>query len=93
MLNKASNFTEKKIGTFMLRRISYVVLNVDCIIVRLRKSRHANLCSKNQFFRENIVVIAFSELRPGSNERYDNSTFMYFSMKWLIYKSIYEIQG
>ena len=24
--------------------------------VRLRKSRHANLCSKNQFFRENVVV-------------------------------------
>ena len=43
--------------------------------VRLRKSRHANLFSKNQFFRENAVVIAFSELRPGSNERYENSSF------------------
>ena len=27
------------------------------------------------FFRENVVVIAISELRPGSNERYENSTF------------------
>ena len=26
-------------------------------VVRLRKSRHANICSKNQFFRENVVVI------------------------------------
>ena len=43
--------------------------------VRLWKSRHANLCSKNQFFRENVVIIAFSELRQGSNERYENSTF------------------
>ena len=43
--------------------------------LRLRKSRHDNLCNKNQFFRENVVVIAFSELRPGSNERYENSTF------------------
>ena len=43
--------------------------------VRLRKSRHANICSKNPFFRENIVIIGFSELRPGSNERYENSTF------------------
>ena len=27
------------------------------LINRLRKSRHANLCSKNQFFRENAVII------------------------------------
>ena len=27
------------------------------------------------FFRENIVVIARSELKPVSNERYENSTF------------------
>ena len=27
--------------------------------LRLRKSRHANLCNKNQFFRKNVVVIAF----------------------------------
>ena len=46
--------------------------------VQLRKSRHANLCSKNLFFRENVVVIAFSELRLGSNERYGNSTFYGF---------------
>ena len=45
------------------------------MVVRLRKSRHANICSKNQFFRENVVVIGFSELRPGSNERYENFTF------------------
>ena len=51
--------------------------------VRLRKSRHANICSKNQFFCENVVVIAFSELRPGSNERYENSTF-YGPLKILI---------
>ena len=52
-------------------------------VVRLRKSRHANLCSKNQFFRENVVVIAFSELRPGSDERYENSTF-YGPFRFLI---------
>ena len=42
---------------------------VDYTKVRLRKSSHANLCSKNQFFRENVGVIAILELRPGSNER------------------------
>ena len=31
--------------------------------------------AKISFFRENVVAIAFSELRPGSNERYENSTF------------------
>ena len=57
-------------------------------LVRLRKSRHANICSKNQFFRENVVVIAFSELRPGSNERYVNSTF-YGSFRFLIFILIF----
>ena len=57
-------------------------------IVRLRKSRHANLCSKNQFFRENVVVIAILELRPGSNERYENSTF-YGSFRFLIFILIF----
>ena len=56
--------------------------------VRLRKSRHANICSKNQFFRENVVVIAFSELRPGSNERYENSTF-YGPFRFLIFILIF----
>ena len=32
--------------------------------------------TKISFFVKTLsVVIAFSELRPGSNERYDNSTF------------------
>ena len=57
-------------------------------VVRLRKSRHANICSKNQFFRENVVVIGFSELRPGSNERYENSTF-YGPFKFLIFILIF----
>ena len=52
--------------------------------VRLRKSRHANICSKNQFFHENVVVIGFSELRLESNERYENSTF-YGSFRFLIF--------
>ena len=52
--------------------------------VRLRKSRHANICSKNQFFCENVVVIAFSELRPESDERYENSTF-YGPFRFLIF--------
>ena len=56
--------------------------------VRLRKSRHANLCSKNQFFRENVVVIAFSDLRPGSDERYENSTF-YGPFRFLIFILIF----
>ena len=50
----------------------------------MRKSRHANICSKNQFFRENVVVIGFSELRPGSNERYENFTF-YGPFRFLIF--------
>ena len=54
------------------------------ILVRLRKSRHANVCSKNQFFRENVIVIAFSELRLGSNERYENFTF-YGPFRFLIF--------
>ena len=53
-------------------------------LVRLRKSINANLCSKNLFFHENVVVIAFSELRPGSNERYENSTF-YGPFRFLIF--------
>ena len=56
--------------------------------VRLRKSRRANLCSYNQFFRENVVVIAFSELRPGSNERYENSAF-YGPFRFLIFILIF----
>ena len=52
--------------------------------VRSRKSRHANLCSKNQFFRENVVGLGVSELRPGSNERYENSTF-YGPFRFLIF--------
>ena len=35
------------------------------------------------FFRENVVVIVISELRPGSNERYENSTF-YGPFRFLI---------
>ena len=31
--------------------------------------------AKISFFRENVVGIGFSELRPGSNERCENSTF------------------
>ena len=31
--------------------------------------------AKMSFFLENAVVIAFSELIPGSNESYENSTF------------------
>ena len=34
-------------------------VNDRALEVRLRKSRHANIRSKNQFFRENVVVIAF----------------------------------
>ena len=59
-----------------------------CDQVQLRKSRHANICSKNQFFCENIVVIGISELRPGSNERYENSTF-YGPFKFLIFILIF----
>ena len=40
--------------------------------------------AKINFFRENIVVIAFSELRPGSNERFENSTF-YGPFRFLIF--------
>ena len=36
------------------------------------------------FFRENVVVITFSELRPGSNERHENSTF-YGPFRFLIF--------
>ena len=56
--------------------------------VRLSKSRHANLCSKNQFFRENIVGSGVSELRPGTNERYENSIF-YGPFKFLIFILIF----
>ena len=58
--------------------------SAEAKMVQLRKSRHANIYSKNQFFRENIVVIGFSDLRPGSNERYENSTF-YGSFRLLIF--------
>ena len=40
--------------------------------------------AKISFFRENVVVIAFSELRPGSDERYENSTF-YGPFRFLIF--------
>ena len=41
------------------------------------------------FFRENVVVIAFSELRPGSNERYENSAF-YGPFRFLIFILIFK---
>ena len=31
------------------------IIGCGQVQVRLRKSRHANICSKNQFFRENVV--------------------------------------
>ena len=41
--------------------------------------------AKIRFFRENVVFIAFSELRPGSsNKRYENSTF-YGPFRFLIF--------
>ena len=40
--------------------------------------------AKISFFRENVVVIGFSELRPGSNERYENFTF-YGPFRFLIF--------
>ena len=46
--------------------------------------------AKISFFCENIVVIGFSELRPGSNERYENSTF-YALLKFLIFILIFDI--
>ena len=42
----------------------------------------------NKFFRENIVVIAISELGQVSNERYENSTF-YGSFRFLIFILIF----
>ena len=54
----------------------------------MRKSRHANTYSKNQFFCENFVVKPFSELRPESNERYENSTF-YGPFRFLIFFLIF----
>ena len=44
--------------------------------------------AKISFFCENIVVIGFSELRPGSNERYENSTF-YGPFRFLIFILIF----
>ena len=41
------------------------------------------------FFRENVVVIAISELRPGSNERYENSTF-YGPFRFFIFIFIFD---
>ena len=70
------------------RTIWYLQKYYRVVVVRLRKSRHANICSKNQFFRENVVVIAFSELRPGSDERYENSTF-YGPFRFLIFILIF----
>ena len=52
--------------------------------VQLLQSRHSNVCNKNQFFRENVGDIAFSELIPRSNERYENSTF-YGPFRFLIF--------
>ena len=54
----------------------------------LGKSSHANICSRNQIFRENVVVIGFSELRPVSNERYENST-CYGPFQFLIFILIF----
>ena len=45
--------------------------------------------AKISFFRENVVIIAFSELRSGSNERYENSTF-YGSFRFLIFIFIFD---
>ena len=66
---KSSDSTVKQPKCFITTEISVK------LSVRLAKSRHANICSKNKFFRENVVVITSSELRPVSHERYGNSTF------------------
>ena len=52
--------------------------------VKSTKSSHANF----RFVCENVVVIAISELRPGSNERYENSTF-YGQFRFLIFILIF----
>ena len=44
--------------------------------------------AKISFFVKIVVVIAFSELRMGSNERYENSTF-YGPFKFLIFILIF----
>ena len=41
------------------------------------------------FFREIVVVTVISELRPGSNERYENSTF-YGSFRFLIFILVFD---
>ena len=79
-----------KLGDISASKIHFLnmIKILTSLLVRLRKSRHANICSKNQFFRENVVVIAFSELRPGSDERYENSTF-YGPFRFLIFILIF----
>ena len=47
------------------------------------------VCRNNQFFRENVVVIAISELGPASNERYENSAF-YGPFRFLIFILIFD---
>ena len=48
----------------------------------------AHVLSNNQFFRENVVVIAVSELGPASNDRYENSAF-YGPFRFLIFILIF----
>ena len=83
LLSPASRYHYLFLNRFLCQSAIRIIL-----ILRLRKSRHANLCSKNQFFRQNVVVIAISELRPGSNERYEKSTF-YGPFRFLIFILIF----
>ena len=60
------------------------------MVLKLLYSR-CNLVIPIFVFRKNVVVIATSELRPVSNERYENYTF-YGLFRFLIFILIFNKQ-
>ena len=57
---------------------------VHLLLLVPKQYSRRNLVMPIFVFCENVVVIAISELRPGSNERYGNSTF-YGPFSFLIF--------
>ena len=77
MVNQPFSVNNELIGNVHLFLSHPVLTYVHSIVVVI-------LSFQFSFFREKIVVIASSELRPVSNERYENSTF-YGPFRFLIF--------
>ena len=73
-----------QIGMCITNYICYTIREGSTVFILGGWYSRRNLVMPIFVFRENVVVIAISELRPGSNDRYENSTF-YGPFRFLIF--------